>query len=252
MYHLIVARNSKSDWKDFRGVFHTFFFSSVYFNVALAVAAVVSIALDDKTQYTALVANLDLLLSLSSTQALWPLYVLYEAGRPQDDIPGSTFRLLLLKTCLGLLGATLLSTCAATIVVHWGSNFELFCFHDLPARSVVSGLLYAPIGITALGLGTAALRQVYPPKWPLAGIITPEKSDKSMLWRWVHLGMVFLGLATMWVAFGVLWMLRTEMSGLTGESYQENEWGFGQIVAVVAWLPTAVDIVWEMVKLVRQ
>ncbi|KAF6803977.1 hypothetical protein CMUS01_14963 [Colletotrichum musicola] len=265
LYYYLIRKNEKGDqnedqkikWKVFRDAFHTFFTTSIYFNIALAVAVVVTIAIDDKTQYTAVVANLNLLMSLSSTQALWPLYVLYIEGRPQEIkdtlTPGSVFRSQLLKACLGLLCATLLGTCAATAInVNWGTNFELVCFHAMPGRYVASSLLYAPIGITALGLIIAALRQWYPRSWPLEGILCRGTSSESKLLRWFYIGMLLLGLSMMWVAFVVLWMLRTGMAAFTNESYEENDWGFGQIVAVVAWLPTVVAIVWEIVESVQE
>ncbi|KAH6672744.1 hypothetical protein F5X68DRAFT_278627 [Plectosphaerella plurivora] len=112
------------NWKAFRNTFDAFFISSVYFNVAICIAATATIALEKKTQHTAIFTTLGLLLSLST---LW---------------------------------ITLLVLCAEIIKVTWDSNFELFCFHHLAARPFAEKLLLAPIGLVAFGLILAVLKPI--------------------------------------------------------------------------------------------
>ncbi|KAK1775871.1 hypothetical protein QBC45DRAFT_453595 [Copromyces sp. CBS 386.78] len=51
-------------------------------------------------------------------------------------------------------------------------------------------------------------------------------------------GLLVLGsFALVWIAFSFFFYLRIRVESLAGPSYAENEWGFGQIVAIAAWLP---------------
>jgi hypothetical protein len=46
----------------------------------------------------------------------------------------------------------------------------------------------------------------------------------------------------MWVTLYFIVRIRSEVADLVGDEYAENEWGFGQILALMAWLPTIVDV----------
>ncbi|KAH7627884.1 hypothetical protein B0T09DRAFT_172678 [Sordaria sp. MPI-SDFR-AT-0083] len=51
-------------------------------------------------------------------------------------------------------------------------------------------------------------------------------------------GLLVLGsFGLVWVALSFFFYLRVRVEDLAGPSYAENEWGFGQIVAIAAWLP---------------
>ena len=51
-------------------------------------------------------------------------------------------------------------------------------------------------------------------------------------------GLLVLGsFALLWISLGFFYYLRLKVEWLAGPSYAENEWGFGQIVAISAWLP---------------
>lgn len=49
--------------------------------------------------------------------------------------------------------------------------------------------------------------------------------------------LVLSSLAIVWVFLVFFMYLRNKVRKLSGPSYAEDEWGFGQVVAVVAWLP---------------
>ncbi|KAK3347528.1 hypothetical protein B0H65DRAFT_507598 [Neurospora tetraspora] len=54
--------------------------------------------------------------------------------------------------------------------------------------------------------------------------------------------LVICSFALVWIALGFFFHLRTKVESLAGPSYAENEWGFGQIVAIVAWGPLVAQI----------
>jgi hypothetical protein len=244
LYRLFVVGSSRTTWHSFRGTFHTFFVSSVYINVALCLAVTITVAFEDRTEHTAIFASLGFLLSLASTQALWALYRLYIRSSTKDlgettEKPTILTETLLIRLCLGCLWVALLVLCAYIIKVGWDSNFETFCFHELGARPFARRLLYAPIGIASIGLILAVLRQIFPGE------------ANSRRWGWVYPTMAFLGFILMWLAFGALWFLRTQLGTIAGDTYQDDQWGFGQVIAVAAWLPSLVDIVREVFRVVR-
>ena len=42
--------------------------------------------------------------------------------------------------------------------------------------------------------------------------------------------------------FVVLLVIRAQLSAATGDDYEDNQWGYGQILAVFVWLPTIIDL----------
>jgi hypothetical protein len=258
----------------FRNTFYTFFTSSVFVNVAIALAAASSIAIENRTEHTAVFTTLGFLLSLASAQALWSLYRLYNdtlevkptqstevistgitesqstkttVVKPietKDSAATSLWAKIatethLIQLCLGLLWILMLVLCAVIIKVKWETRFEVFCFHRLNSRPVATGLLHAPIGLAFLVLVCAVLKKIFP----------GEKDSEWKPWAWVDPVVVFMGLVLMWLAFGILWVLRTQLGTVAGNTYRDNDWGFGQVAAVAAWLPTVVEIVRDTYKL---
>lgn len=250
-YLYLFFRGDRSTWRSFRDTFHTFFTSSVFFNVAIGLAATSTIIMENKTQYTAIFATLGFLLSLASTQTLWAMYK-YQIDHPlkpqiatgTETVPAKTksptdSETRPLRLCLALLWITLLVICAFIIEVKWDSNFEIFCFDRLSGRPLATGLLYTPIGLVAIGLVCAVLKMLLP------------RVEKSKAWKWFVPATVCLGLVIMWLAFGTLWVLRTQLGTVAGKKYSDNHWGFGQVAAVAALLPTLVDIVRDSFKMLK-
>lgn len=248
-------------WKAFRNTFQAFFISSVYFNVAICVAATSTIALENKTQHTAVFTTLGLLLSLTSTQTLWYLHghqIKTEkrpcvACKPASTIVKTKWigrvtnqitNTRLIKLCLVLLWIVLLALCASIIRVTWISNFEVYCFHRLAARPFAENLLRAPIGLVAFGLILAVLKLILKHRLP--------KNVFENRWVWVERATVVAGVVLMWFAFGTLWVLRAQVGNIAGEGYQDDNWGFGQVAAVATWLPTLIIIVQDSFGLMNQ
>ena len=51
--------------------------------------------------------------------------------------------------------------------------------------------------------------------------------------------LVLTSLVLVWISLGFFMYLRQKVAELAGTSYKDNEWGFGQVVVVVAWVPLA-------------
>lgn len=49
----------------------------------------------------------------------------------------------------------------------------------------------------------------------------------------------------MWIALGLFAWLRSEAIELTGPTNRDNDWTFGQIVAVMAWVPITIELVYR-------
>lgn len=80
--------------------------------------------------------------------------------------------------------------------------------------------------------------------------LTPTLKKRTRLWTiwenlrlWLRLGNGVLCLAVMWVFLGLFTVYRqdvaTRMSGLDGD----NDWTFGQVLAVAQWVPVGIDLV---------
>ncbi|KAJ4400828.1 hypothetical protein N0V85_005665 [Neurospora sp. IMI 360204] len=77
-------------------------------------------------------------------------------------------------------------------------------------------------------------------------ILTPKMTDQgkhTVLTLYLVLTGIFGGflvltsLILVWLSLGFFMYLRQRVAGLSGPSYKENEWGFSQVAAVVAWVP---------------
>jgi hypothetical protein len=150
------------------------------------------------------------------------------------------------KRCVGagllLASSILLAMFAYSIPNHvdWEENFELFCFHSLKSRPFAETFPYAPMALVALGLLFLFLISFWPKTW--------VRVDVDRLEKWSLPLIAVLGFIIMWASLAILLRLRLEMADITGPSYQEADWGFGQVLAVVAWMPTLVQVVWELVE----
>lgn len=76
----------------------------------------------------------------------------------------------------------------------------------------------------------------------------PRQTDRGLVFRFICGGLPALFkllFAYCSLAFVVLY--RYKISSVSGVSFQENEWGFGQVLAILTWLPTILDfgMVWK-------
>ena len=78
---------------------------------------------------------------------------------------------------------------------------------------------------------------------------TLSKADlekrRGMIDVWVTRTRIFIqtiAIAVMWTELVYLWKIRTIMSQVAGDTWLEDEWGFGQVLALFVWLPPIIDI----------
>lgn len=50
-------------------------------------------------------------------------------------------------------------------------------------------------------------------------------------------------MATMWTLLGLFETYRSSIQGSTGQSGSDNQWTFGQVLALATWAPVFVDLV---------
>lgn len=63
---------------------------------------------------------------------------------------------------------------------------------------------------------------------------------------WVTVTRIFIqtvAIVVMWVELVYLWKIRNIMAKIARDTWLEDEWGFGQILALFIWLPLIIDIV---------
>lgn len=79
----------------------------------------------------------------------------------------------------------------------------------------------------------------------------------NVLWRVVKhpvarvMRIVFLSLAWLFCTVVGLWEIgfgRQRLQELSGSLYQDSQWGYGQITAILAWTPLVLDIVLEITR----
>jgi hypothetical protein len=252
LYLYLFFRQSGAEWHLFRGTFDTFFISTVFFNFAIGLAGTSTIIRVDSSTYTAVFVPLGCLLSLASTQAMWALYKhlirpaqgsdytttmkAAPSTLPQTKANNETH---LLRLCMTVLWINLLAIYVVVVKVKWASIFDIFCFDRLVGRRLANALMYTQMALIPIGLIIAALKMRF------------LRGKRNKRWGWLGPTTTILGLVIMWVAFGTFWVVRTQLSSITGSEYKDNDWGFGQIAAVAALFPTVVDIVRDSFKLLK-
>lgn len=79
-----------------------------------------------------------------------------------------------------------------------------------------------------------------------AGEKTAADRRRESIDSWVTVTRIFIqtvAIAVMWVELIYLWKIRNIMAKIAGDTWLEDEWGFGQILALFVWLPPIMDIV---------
>ncbi|KAK4217480.1 hypothetical protein QBC37DRAFT_46396 [Rhypophila decipiens] len=201
-----------------------FWLSSFYFALAMAVAAVAVTVMSQNSEHAVFFSFLGTLFSASVLSLLWPWYSRH-TRHPHLAVAGLSIPYLL------VLAITILWL---YLKPGWGSisSFELNCFSALPSRGRAGDLVFLPIML-------AVIVGAYAAAFWIARIIWREP-----LGAFVRVMRAFLCLASfilLWVSLGFFVQLRSEMLLFVGQGYSENEWGFGQILAVAAWIPTLVE-----------
>lgn len=114
--------------------------------------------------------------------------------------------------------------------VHKQTAFENYCLSELVVRVPVYCLLAVALILII------DLAQFSSEKW------SNLKDDKLATLKGYRVRQFFsvLGMVLMWVSLASFASLRNAIGVYSGPGYSENEWGLGQIMAIMAWLPMLV------------
>ena len=71
--------------------------------------------------------------------------------------------------------------------------------------------------------------------------VSPYAQEYIMIFK---MAAAIISFICLWGSLALITLLRSQSSGIAGGGeFSDNKWGFGQIAAVVAWLPTFVEVV---------
>lgn len=119
----------------------------------------------------------------------------------------------------------------ASKINNWSTGWELYYFYNLPSRRKALFFVLIPLGTTPQILIFFVARFVW--KRYRLRPTSLSKVLQRMLKAWSFL--------IMWISLGFFVQLRSEISDVVGDSYAENEWGFGQVLAILALVPMFVE-----------
>ncbi len=190
-------------------------------------------------------------LTASVLFATWPLY-----------IPSCRHRIPRWIGLLLIIGMMMFSFRTASSFTAKQRNslaaFDIYCLDLLdeqgngPLLDVVHVLRpavfyvipsFAAVLVIGYLVREVVLRWRGPDSWllrTLAGLRLQREASGFGYWV---LAWCFLLTGFMWAALVYFSFRRALMSFVAGESIQENQWGFGQVLALATWLPTVVDFV---------
>ncbi|KAK3316798.1 hypothetical protein B0H66DRAFT_562209 [Apodospora peruviana] len=212
---------------------NAFWISSFYFALCTFIAAITITVAENTEANTALYSSFGAQFSGAVIGSLWPWY------------RNKSQRYHLVTFCLWLMVlsmAVVFVTFKVALYVPGDddrpsyifeanclSNVELETFSDI--LTLVVWIMCLILAFTVLVLGILTVWRAYSRRGP--------RRHLFLHMRW------FVSL----FSFGVLWysfvsfvQVRSTMASFVDEDYYtENEWGFGQILAVVAWLPMFVE-----------
>ncbi|KAM7198916.1 hypothetical protein V8F20_005983 [Naviculisporaceae sp. PSN 640] len=216
--------------------------SSLYFGVAISSASLAiiinSIALGGPqiSRYVMSLAFLGTIFSWAATLTLVPWCT--RGGNRQ--FPGGVIpvAIFLMSSCGSVLFTVVwhtASTADPTPYAPAGSAFETYCLAPLGAYESFNTFMIPTVSCVAAEWFLVAVCAIHEAQWP--------RKVLSLL-KMTRYAIAFCSFILMWASLGFLRRLRFESSGLsdTGK-LEDNRWGFGQVVAVVGWLPMAVEIV---------
>ncbi|PTD08745.1 hypothetical protein FCULG_00010738 [Fusarium culmorum] len=259
--------------------------SAAYFALSLQLATIALLIRKDYGISTADLGAIEARISqsvavVSMMPLLYPIALLEPLTKtcPRDNVKHNS-RLLLLSTTVALSFYPFLSRCVYAFSVSpigngegsevssidW-STIEDMCFPQ-KYRHLGETMTYRSLNGLEL---TASLLVYLFSFWLLAGLpkmhsrliektIVGQGSEAEPSWRervnrWFSdrpvvavvplFVLVGLSVPLLWVIF-TLRKVQEEMSGSMGQEYAGNEWGFGQIVSIVLFIPVAVEMAYQ-------
>lgn len=170
--------------------------------------------------------------SIAVLICLWPWF----PGRYK--YPALTFSGLL--ALLGMMTAVSVTFFNEAKLTANKTTFEARCLEAGRSTHYIQRFVkYTPYAVFALVLfwgGSLMIIRIRTPK------MTDQRKHKHLTLYLILTGLfcgllVLTSLVLVWFSLGFFMYLRQKVAALAGDSYKENEWGFGQVVAVVAWVP---------------
>jgi len=220
----------------FRGTIINFIESALLFSFAMLIASIF-IAVGnirhvdyDSSRYSMVLATLMSLFSAAVVLSVWPLQ------------SGILRRKSLRKFTASALFILVISETYVRDSAKNENDWEIQCFEVAGEgyKKVVEALPWIPFGFGALviliGLSDRLLQcsEIY------KKITIPNLTFDFSL-GWIVAG---YGFASTWALFAIFLDLRQRIKSAAGTSYQENEWGFGQIMAVGNWAPVLIEFLY--------
>ncbi|RDL37679.1 uncharacterized protein BP5553_05112 [Venustampulla echinocandica] len=206
--------------------------TAMVFNLSVVIAGIVIIP-QSKKLYDMLQSTLMAGFSLGVVLAIWPLQKRIKA------------RKLLRNGFLVLnIFLTFIEISMIYILQKWEKNTtrrETDClpevFQSVNRPSVYFFLLQILIGTALFGAFWVIILTAKPiPKpvsnWPLFRFV------QKMPWGVIT---CIYGYISLWLTLGGLFYVRHLVQVRIGESYSDNSWGFGQVMALATWLPTQAE-----------
>jgi len=224
--------------------------SAVVFAFGINIAAIVVCATDNQL-YSRSLAGLGSGIATAVLVILWPIHKLICTRTP-------------LRTWVRMMDHIM-----GTVIGFWvvlanhekGTDFEEVCFKQLAFKVHITQ--EKAFNLLAFGLGCVigpwgVLQSVVGLRLDLPAAVVKMLSrpvlgngDKSYItipstWRvyghrTISILAALITFAYVWTCLWILIRLRDDSGLLSGLSTQDYSWGFGQIVALVAWLPVIVD-----------
>ncbi|KAH6661532.1 hypothetical protein F5X68DRAFT_252896 [Plectosphaerella plurivora] len=218
----------------------------IFWDTALLFALSVSIAsiiltFTDRATYTQAFCALSAVLVTPPLIALWPFYV-PACARPLPR------RIALFVLCCVTFAMGLRHVLGQ---IFDDSAFEKRCYRFKEEQTAIVAKSCV-FGATAyLGLGVPAWLAYH---WTMFRDWRVLRRATAWKHRHRYMGgifvdgmfVVFVGVIPfvfMWTTLGVFVRLRAEIADRAGDSIEEGKWGFGQILALITWVPTALDFV---------
>lgn len=122
-------------------------------------------------------------------------------------------------------------------------------FWLIPVMVIALFLVYIiclSIILIGLSLATLVVSVTHVPYELLAGLLHVGPRRLGTLLIILSLGSA--STASVWWLLARLLSLRDQIHALAGDRYQDNDWGFGQVTAVMTWVPVVQEISFAMIR----
>jgi hypothetical protein len=223
----------------FAGTITNFIDSALLFSFAMLAATILIAAgnirgIDhDFSKYSLALAQLTSLFSVAVVLSVWPLQ----------------WRTLRRKWLRNVNGTVLYIVALAAVWIRGKAmnenTWDIHCLH-VAGKAYWEGvvaLLIIPGAILLLFSGTMASLALLERLRIYKNCSFPNLPfDISLGWI-----IALYGFGSTWTLFAIFVDLRQRIQNAAGDSYQENQWGFGQVLAVGSWAPVIIEFLYILI-----